>query len=167
MLLGNAAVQHPQAAQLRAWAQWIAKATRRDAGRADRGREHGRAHMLVGAKPAAGGLDARAMLEQPRKAYLLWNVEPEYDTADPVATIGALRQAETVIAFSPYRNGALEYADAILPIAPFTETRGHLRQLPRAACRASTAPCDRWARRVPAGRCCACSAICSSSHGFD
>ncbi len=29
-----------------------------------------------------------------------------------------------MIAFSPYRNGALEYADAILPIAPFTETAG-------------------------------------------
>ena len=29
-----------------------------------------------------------------------------------------------MIAFSPYRNGALEYADVILPIAPFTETAG-------------------------------------------
>jgi NADH-quinone oxidoreductase subunit G len=27
VLLGNAAVQHPQAALLRAWAQWIARAT--------------------------------------------------------------------------------------------------------------------------------------------
>ncbi len=27
IFLGNAAIQHPQAAQLRAWAQWIAKAT--------------------------------------------------------------------------------------------------------------------------------------------
>ena len=64
------------------------------------------------------------MLEQPRKAMLLWNVEPEYDTADPQATTRALARADTVIAFSPYRNGALEYADAILPIAPFTETAG-------------------------------------------
>jgi NADH-quinone oxidoreductase subunit G len=55
---------------------------------------------------------------------LLWNVEPEYDTADPSATVKALAQADTVIAFSPYRNGAMEYADAILPIAPFTETAG-------------------------------------------
>jgi NADH-quinone oxidoreductase subunit G len=36
----------------------------------------------------------------------------------------ALAAADTVVAFSPYRNGALEYADAILPITPFTETSG-------------------------------------------
>jgi NADH-quinone oxidoreductase subunit G len=64
------------------------------------------------------------MLERPRKGYLLWNVEPEYDTADPVATVTALNGADTVIAFSAYRNGALEYADAILPVTPFTETAG-------------------------------------------
>jgi NADH-quinone oxidoreductase subunit G len=44
--------------------------------------------------------------------------------ADPAATGKALAQADTVIAFSPYRNGAMEYADAILPITPFTETAG-------------------------------------------
>src|SRR5262249_10179281 len=79
---------------------------------------------LANAFPAHGGLNARAMVEQPRKAYLLWNLEPEYDHADPAATIRALAAADTVIAFSAYRNGALEYADAILPITPFTETSG-------------------------------------------
>jgi NADH-quinone oxidoreductase subunit G len=79
---------------------------------------------LVGALPQQGGLNARQMVEQPRKAMLLWNVEPEYDTADPQGTVKALSQADTVIAFSPYRNGAMEYADAILPITPFTETAG-------------------------------------------
>jgi NADH-quinone oxidoreductase subunit G len=64
------------------------------------------------------------MIEQPRKAMLLWNVEPEYDLADPAAAVRALARAETVIAFSPYRNGAMDYADAILPIAPYTETAG-------------------------------------------
>jgi NADH-quinone oxidoreductase subunit G len=64
------------------------------------------------------------MLEQPRKALLLWNVEPELDVADPAAASSALAQADTVIAFSPYRNNAMEYADAILPIAPFAETAG-------------------------------------------
>jgi NADH-quinone oxidoreductase subunit G len=123
VLLGNAAVQHPDAVTLRAWAQWIAKACGATLGVLTEAANSVGA-QLVGARPRAGGLDARRMLEQPRRAYLLWNVEPEYDTADPVATIGALRQADTVIAFSPYRNGALEYADAILPIAPFTETAG-------------------------------------------
>ncbi len=36
----------------------------------------------------------------------------------------ALQAAETVIACSVYRNGALDYADVILPITPFTETAG-------------------------------------------
>jgi NADH-quinone oxidoreductase subunit G len=64
------------------------------------------------------------MLEQPRKAYLLWNLEPEYDTADPALALSALGAADTVIAFSCFRNGALEYADVILPIAPTFETSG-------------------------------------------
>jgi len=123
VLLGNAAVQHPQAALLRAWAQWIARATGAKVGVLTDGANAAGGH-IVGARPLRGGLDARAMIEQPRKAYLLWSVEPEYDTADPVATTKALATAETVIAFSPYRNGALEYADVILPITPFTETAG-------------------------------------------
>ena len=64
------------------------------------------------------------MIEQPRKAYLLWNVEPDYDLANPAATARALQSADSVIACSVYRNGALDYADVILPIAPFTETAG-------------------------------------------
>jgi len=123
VFLGNAAVQHPAAATLRAWAQWIAQATGATLGVLTEAANSVGAH-LVGARPLAGGLDARRMVEQARRAYLLWNFEPEYDTADPVAMLAALGQADTVIAFSPYRNGALEYADAILPIAPFTETAG-------------------------------------------
>jgi NADH-quinone oxidoreductase subunit G len=123
VLLGNAAVQHPQAAQLHAWAQWIAQATGARLGVLTEAGNTVGAH-LVGALPQAGGLNARQMVEQPRKAMLLWNVEPEYDTANPAATVKALAQADTVIAFSSYRNGAMEYADAILPIAPFTETAG-------------------------------------------
>jgi len=123
VLLGNAAVQHPQSARLHAWAQWIAQATGATLGVLTEAGNTVGAH-LVGALPRQGGLGARQMVEQPRKAMLLWNVEPEYDTADPQATVQALAKADTVIAFSPYRNGALEYADAILPIAPFTETAG-------------------------------------------
>ncbi len=123
ILLGNAAVQHPEAAHLRAWAQKIGQATGARVGVLTEAANTVGGH-LAQARPRSGGRNARQMLEQPRKAYLLWNVEPEFDTADPTATGRALSQAYTVIAFSPYRNGALEYADAILPIAPFTETSG-------------------------------------------
>ncbi|MCS7102219.1 MAG: NADH-quinone oxidoreductase subunit NuoG, partial [Burkholderiaceae bacterium] len=123
ILLGNAAVQHPQAAALHAWAQWLAEATGATLGVLGEA-ANSVGGYLVDAVPRSGGLNARAMLEQPRKLYLLFNLEPEFDTGDPATALAALGQAQTVIAFSPFRNGALEYADAILPIAPFTETSG-------------------------------------------
>ncbi len=123
VLLGNAAMQSPQAAQLQAWSQWIAETTGARLGVLGEA-ANSVGGYLAGALPQAGGLNARAMIEQPRRAYLLWNLEPELDTADPAATMKALAAADTVIAFTPYRNGALEYAHAILPIAPFTETSG-------------------------------------------
>ncbi|HVG04254.1 MAG TPA: NADH-quinone oxidoreductase subunit NuoG [Burkholderiaceae bacterium] len=130
ILLGNAVTQHPQAAQLHAWAQWIADATGATLGVLTEGANTvggyvARAMPNVGAgQEAKRGLNAREMMEQPRTAYLLWNVEPDYDLANPVAASQALQAADTVIACSAYRNGALDYADVMLPIGPFTETAG-------------------------------------------
>jgi NADH-quinone oxidoreductase subunit G len=123
ILLGNAAVQHPHAAQLHAWAQWLAQALGGRFGFLGEG-ANSVGGYLAGAVPAQGGMNAAQMIAEPRRAYLLWNFEPGFDTADPAATMKALAAADAVIAFSPYRNGALEYAHAILPIAPFTETSG-------------------------------------------
>ncbi|MFN3564675.1 MAG: NADH-quinone oxidoreductase subunit NuoG [Burkholderiaceae bacterium] len=123
ILLGNAAVQHPHAAQLHAWAQWLAQALGCRFGFLGEA-ANSVGGYLAGAVPAAGGLDAARMIAEPRRAYLLWNLEPEFDTANPAATMRALGGADLVVAFSPYRNGALEYAHAIFPIAPFTETSG-------------------------------------------
>jgi NADH-quinone oxidoreductase subunit G len=123
ILLGNAATQHPQGAQLRAWAQWIARATGATMGVLTEGADTVGGYV-VGAYPRQGGLNAREMIEQPRKAYLLWNVEPDYDLANPAAAAQALQAADTVIACSVYRNGAFDYSDVMLPIAPFTETAG-------------------------------------------
>ncbi|MFN9209610.1 MAG: NADH-quinone oxidoreductase subunit NuoG [Betaproteobacteria bacterium] len=123
VLLGNAAVQSPYAAQVEAWARWIAQTTGAKFGVLGEAANSVGGH-LVGAVPLAGGLNAAQMIEQPRRAYLLWNLEPEYDCANPAATMQALANADTVIAFSAFRNGALDYADALLPIAPFFETSG-------------------------------------------
>ncbi len=123
ILLGNAAAQHPQAAQLQAWASWIAQAIGAPCGVIGEA-ANSVGGYLAGAVPGAAGLNAAAMVREPRRAYLLFNCEPEYDTADPAATLAALKGADTVIAFGAYRNSALEYADAILPIVPFTETSG-------------------------------------------
>ncbi|MFX5684637.1 molybdopterin-dependent oxidoreductase, partial [Acinetobacter baumannii] len=42
---------------------------------------------------------------------------------DPQAARAALGQAEMVVVMSAYQHGA-DYADVLLPIAPFTETAG-------------------------------------------
>jgi len=81
---------------------------------------------VAGALPANGGLNARAMLEAPRKAYLLVNVEPELDCHNAAQARLAMQQAECVVALTAYKSDALENAHVLLPIAPFTETSGTL-----------------------------------------
>jgi NADH-quinone oxidoreductase subunit G len=64
------------------------------------------------------------MLANPRKAYLLLNVEPELDMANPQQAIAAMKSAEMVVAMSAYKHCATDYADVLLPIAPYSETSG-------------------------------------------
>ncbi len=70
------------------------------------------------------GKNAKQMIEAPLKAYLLLGAEPELDMANPRAAMAAMKQAELVVALSPFQHGATEYAHVLLPIAPFTETAG-------------------------------------------
>jgi len=52
-------------------------------------------------------------------------IEPELDCGNPQAAVAALKQASLVVSMSAFRHApALEYADVLLPIAPFTETAG-------------------------------------------
>lgn len=122
LLLGNAAVRHPEFAKLHAVAQWIADNTGATFGFLTEAANTVGAHV-VGALPGHGGLNAREAFAQPRKGYVLLNVEPEFDTADPVQALAALNQAEMVVVMSPFKHG-LDYADVLLPIAPFIETAG-------------------------------------------
>ncbi|UZG43131.1 NADH-quinone oxidoreductase subunit NuoG [Caldimonas thermodepolymerans] len=123
VLLGNAAAQHPQASALLAVAGWIAEQTGASVGYLGEAANSVGA-QLVGALPQQGGLNAAQMLGQSLKAYLLLNVEPELDAADPTAALAALQGAEMVVALSAFRTRAVEYADVLLPIAPFSETSG-------------------------------------------
>jgi NADH-quinone oxidoreductase subunit G len=123
VLLGNFAQQHPQAAQLQALAQQIAILSEGKFGFI------GEAANSVGgylaqAIPGVNGLNAASMLESPRKAYVLLNVEAELDCANPQQAIAAIKSADTVIVLSAYKHSAIDYADVLLPIAPFTETSG-------------------------------------------
>ncbi|HEX4596550.1 MAG TPA: NADH-quinone oxidoreductase subunit NuoG [Burkholderiaceae bacterium] len=123
ILLGNAATQHPQAAAISAWAQWVADAIGAPLGVLGES-ANSVGGYLAGARPLRGGLNARTMLEQPRPVLMLWNCEPEYDMGDPALAAKAIASAECVISFSAFRNAAMEYAHALLPITPFTETAG-------------------------------------------
>ena len=120
VLLGNFAQQHPQAAGLHAQAQALAESLGARLGFL------GEAANSVGGYLAGlpCGANAREMLARPRKAYLLLGAEPELDCADPQAALGALQQADFVVALSPFWHRAADVAQVMLPIAPFTETSG-------------------------------------------
>lgn len=123
VLLGNFAQQHPQAAQLQALAQKIAALSGGKFGfLGDASNSVG--GYLAHATPGAQGLNASSMLAAPRKAYVLLNVEAELDCANPQQAIAAMQAADMVVALSAYKHHATEYADVLLPIAPFTETSG-------------------------------------------
>jgi NADH-quinone oxidoreductase subunit G len=79
---------------------------------------------LIGVMPNTLGMHARAMLEAPRRAYLLLNIEPELDCQHAALAKAAMAEAECVVALTAYKSQALENADVLLPIAPFTETSG-------------------------------------------
>jgi len=121
VILGEAAVTHPQASWLRAIARFIAEATGAGYDELPIG-ANAVGLAKVGVLPGNGGLDAQAMLNQARKSYVLYGIEPPHDFADGGAALKALRAAEQVVAFSAYASATLrEVADVILPIALLPE----------------------------------------------
>ncbi|MCW8809208.1 MAG: NADH-quinone oxidoreductase subunit NuoG [Rhodanobacter sp.] len=121
VILGEAAVTHPQASWLRALARFIAQATGAACNELPIG-ANAIGLARLGVVPGNGGLDAQTMLAQARKSYVLYGVEPPHDFADGQAVLKALRGAEQVVAFSAYASAALrEVADVILPIGLLPE----------------------------------------------
>ena len=126
VLLGNFAQQHPQATQIALLAEQIAALCGAKFGFLGEA-ANSVGGYLAGALPFGAvpqGLNAAQMLAAPRKAYLLLNVEPELDLHDPQQAIAAMQAADLVVALSAFKHQATEYADVLLPIAPFTETSG-------------------------------------------
>jgi NADH-quinone oxidoreductase subunit G len=131
VFLGNMAQHHPSYAQIHALAQEVARLSGASFG------VLGEAANSVGAaavgavpnrgplgQPAVKGLNAQQMLTLPLRAYLLLGVEAELDTHDPVTAMASINAAEFVVVMSPYKGKSLDYADVLLPIAPWTETSG-------------------------------------------
>jgi len=131
VFLGNMAQHHPAYSQIHALAQEVARLAGASFG------VLGEAANSVGAvavgaipgrgplgQPAIKGLNAQQMLSQPLRAYLMLGVEAELDTHDPVSALNSINAAEFVVVMSPYKGKSLDYADVLLPIAPWTETSG-------------------------------------------
>jgi NADH-quinone oxidoreductase subunit G len=123
VLLGNSAAQHPQAAQLQRLAQELAAVLGARFGFLGEA-ANSVGGYLAGCVPADGGMNARTMLSQPRRAYILLHAEPDFDCADPRAATKAMASAEMVVALAAYRSFAADYANVLLPVVPFTETPG-------------------------------------------
>jgi NADH-quinone oxidoreductase subunit G len=123
ILLGNSAVNAPTATMIAANAQLIAQLSGAKFGFLTSGANTVGGY-LAGAVPAKGGKGAAAMLSQPLKAYIVLHAEPLLDADNGAQALATLKSAEFVVALTPYASGAREWANVMLPIAPFTETSG-------------------------------------------
>ncbi|WP_459617555.1 NADH-quinone oxidoreductase subunit NuoG [Bordetella sp. 2513F-2] len=123
VLLGNMAVSSPQASTLAANASLLAELAGARFGFLTAGGNTVGGY-LAGATPGQGGKTAAAMLAEPLKAYIVLHAEPALDTDDAPQALAALRGAQFAVALTPYRSAAQDWADVMLPVAPFTETSG-------------------------------------------
>lgn len=132
IVLGNVAQHHPALSQIQSLSQEIARLTQARFGILSEAANSVGAE-LMGVLPTRGvfgarvesGLNAREMIETPRKAYLLLNTEVEFNSYNPRVATAAMKAAQTVIAMTSYRTDSLlDYADVLLPISPFSETAG-------------------------------------------
>jgi NADH-quinone oxidoreductase subunit G len=112
VLLGNAALRSVHAGSIRSLAAWIAEQSGGRLGVLGEGANTVGAQVL-GAVRADGPVRSNALL--------VMNLEPRLDghLADLLA-----RSAQRKIALTPFRSAAEEWADVMLPIAPWSETPG-------------------------------------------
>ena len=122
VLLGNSAIGHPDYAKLHAAAEWIAAQTGANFGILNEA-ANSVGGYIANALPTGKGANAAQMLAQAKKAYLLLATEPELDSGNALQATAAMNAAEMVVVMSPFKHG-MEYADVLLPSAPFTETAG-------------------------------------------
>lgn len=129
VILGSGALSHPRASTLKMVARWISEMTGASLGLLDQGNSAGA--TLAGALPETQGgestlrgLNAREMVREKLGGYLLFGVEPEFDSFEQSAAKEAMVKADFVISINPFSSAGREYADVILPSAAFTETSG-------------------------------------------
>ena len=124
---------HPDAALLRTLTHLLAEKTGSKIMRLTSGSNSAGAWMAgmvphrgeCGKPMEAKGLDVQAALDAKLKAYVLLAVEPGSDFANPYRTSQSLLGAEFVVMLTAFQGESIQdYADVILPIAPYAETSG-------------------------------------------
>lgn len=120
ILLGAEVQNHPDYAAIYVAAQKLSAVTGATLGIIPQAANSVGADIL-----AVNGGRIQEMLAKPKQAVLLLNVEPEIDIANGARAVAALKQAKSVMAFTPFVSDTLmEVCDVLLPITPFTETSG-------------------------------------------
>jgi NADH-quinone oxidoreductase subunit G len=133
-LLGAYALEHPQSMTLR----WLVEEIGKNTGYTVAFLSHGantpgawKAGMVPhrdarGALLSKPGKTVQQLLgDEPVRAYILLNLDPEFDVAQSASALSALKQAGLVVCFSVFESEVMrEYANFILPIAPYTEETG-------------------------------------------
>lgn len=133
LFLGAMALNHPQASLIRFLAQAIAKMINATYGEFTEGGNAAGA-WLAGCVPHRGpagaavkqeGKTIQAMFAEPLKGYLMMQVDPAFDCANPQRAMTALAQAEFVVALTAFKTPQLmQVADVLLPATTFAETSG-------------------------------------------
>lgn len=124
---------HPDVAILRTLVYWLEKLTTLKVLRITAGANSTGA-SLAGMVPHHGpfaaniakvGLNIQAALEAQIRGYFLLALDPLYDLANSALARKAMANAEFVVMLSAFEEKhLLDFADVLLPIAPFAETSG-------------------------------------------
>ena len=133
VFVGSFSVQHPNFSIIRALASVISDSSNAIlsylpesantagawlAGATPHRKEAGEASQVIGENTAQ-------MLDKSLKAYVLLDVEPVFDCDNPEQAQSSIRNADCVIAITPFAHDSLlECANIILPSAVFGETSG-------------------------------------------
>ncbi len=133
VLLGQLAIRHPTYSDIRALMAAFSDLCGSRIGYLTEGGNLAGAYLAGavshrapgGGKSDQAGLGCKQMLEAALKAYMLFGIEPELDTARGKLAIDDLHRADFVVAMSPYVTETMQaYASVILPIGTFAETSG-------------------------------------------
>ena len=133
VLVGPSAMAHPDAAAIRALAGGIAEGTDAVFGYLAQGANSVGAALagflpqrLPGGDEAPQrGLNALEMFASKLPGYVLLGLEPELDCVDSGVALSALQNASSVVCMTAFKTPVMEeYADVLLPVAPFAETSG-------------------------------------------